>query len=77
MYLAIEEKKSATLFVDHVLSDEWNPYCYVKESGSAVQPKENDVGKVGAASEEGALIKSTVEKAAEITKDNSKTIQDD
>ena len=77
MYLAIEDRKSANPFVGHVLSDEQNPYHYVKESGSVVQPKEKDVEMVGTASEEGALIKSSVEKAAEITKDDTKTIQDE
>ena len=41
----------------------------LKESDSAVQPKEKDVEKVRTASEEGTLIKPTVEKATEITKD--------
>ena len=42
MYLALEDRKSANTFSGHYLSDEWNPYHYVKESGSAVQPKEMD-----------------------------------
>ena len=50
-----------------MLSEEWN----------VVQPKEKDVKKVGTASEEDTLIKSTVEKATEVTKDNAKTIQDE
>ena len=33
------------------------------------------VEKFGASSEEGTLIKSTVEKATEVTKDDAKTIQ--
>ena len=39
MYLAIEDRKSENPFVGDVLSDEWNPYYYVKEPGSAVQVK--------------------------------------
>ena len=35
-----------------------------------MQPKEKDVEKVGTASEEGTLIKSTLEKATEISKDD-------
>ena len=70
MYLAVEDNK-------HWMSDEWNPYYYEKESGSAVQPKGKDVEKVGTVSEEGTLIKSTVEKVIEITKDNAKTTQDE
>ena len=77
MYLAVEDTKSANPFVGHVLSDELNLYHYVKEWGSAVQPKEKDVEKVGAASDKGTLVKSTMEKGAEITKDDSKTIQDE
>ena len=56
------------------MSAEWDPYFYEKESISDVQPKEKDVEKVGAASEEGTLIKSTVGKDTEITKNNVKTI---
>ena len=49
-------------FIDHVLSDQLNPYHYVKESGSANQPNEQDVGKVVSVSKKRTLIKSTVEK---------------
>ena len=42
-----------------------------------MHPKEKDVKKVGAASEEGILIKSTVGKESEITKNDAKTIQDE
>ena len=76
MYLAVDDTKSVNPFVGHVLSDEWNPYHYEKESGSLNQPKEKDLEKSGTVSEEGTLIKSTVEKAAEITKDDVKAIQD-
>ena len=69
IYMAVEDRKSANLFV---LSDQWNSYNYVKESGSANQPKEMDVEKVVTVSEEGMFIKSTVEKATEITKDDAK-----
>ena len=75
MYLAVEDRKSANLFVGHVLSDEWNPYHYVKKSAN--KSKEKDVEKVGKASEEGTLIKSTVDKATKIAKDDAKTIQDE
>ena len=77
MYLAVEERKSANPFVGHVPSDEWNPYHCVKESGSDNQPKKKDVEKVGRVSEEGTLIKSTVEKAAKIAKDDAETIKDE
>ena len=60
-----------------MLSDEWNPYHYEKELGSANQSKEKDVETFVTASKEGTLIKSTVEKATEITKNDSKTIQDE
>ena len=59
------------------MSDEWNTYHYVKESGSAVQPKEKNVETVEAASEEGTLIKSTVEKGTKISNDDTKTIKDE
>ena len=62
IYLAVEDSKSANLVAGHVLSDKWNPYYYVKESGYAIQPKEKDVEKVGTAFEESTLIKSTVKK---------------
>ena len=77
LHLAVEDRKSANSFVGHVLSDEWNPYYYEKESGSAVQPKEKDVEKVGTVFDEGTHIQSTVEKTTEITKDDAKTIQDE
>ena len=77
MYLAVEDRKSENPYVGHVLSDKLNTYHYVKEAGSAKQLKEKDVKKVGTASEEGTLIKSTVEKATEISKDDSKTIQNE
>ena len=76
MYVAVEDRKSANPFVGHVLSDEWNPYYYVMESSSTVQPKEKDVEKVGTASEEGTLIMFTVKEASEIIKDDAKTIQE-
>ena len=38
-----------------------------------MQPEEKNVEKVGAASEESTLIKSTVRKATEITKDDALT----
>ena len=75
IYLAVEDRKSANPFVGHVLSDKLIPYHDTKKLGSAVQLKEKDVEKVGTASEESTLIKSTVEKAAEITNNDSKTIQ--
>ena len=76
MHLAVEDRKSANPFVGYVLNDEWNPYYYEKESGPAVQPPKKDVEKVRSDSEEGTLIKFTVEKATEITKNDVKTIQD-
>ena len=76
MYLAVEDRKSANPFIGHVLSDEWNPYYYVKESGSAV-PKEKDVKKFGTDYKERTLIKFTVEKATEIISDDAKTNQDE
>ena len=63
MYLEVEDRKNANPFVGHVLSAECNPYYYVKEPSSAVQPKEKDVEKVGAALGEGTCIKFTVEKS--------------
>ena len=45
MYLALKGRKSANPFVGPVLSNEWNPYHFVKESGSANNPKEKDVEK--------------------------------
>ena len=77
MYLTVQDRKSANPCVGHVMSAEWNPYFYEKESFSAVQPKEKDMEKVGAASEEGTPIKSTVGKDTEISKDYAKTIQDE
>ena len=41
MSLAVEDRKSANPFVGHELSDEWNPYHYVKESGSVNEPKKD------------------------------------
>ena len=38
MYLAVEGRKSANTFVGCVLSDEWNPYHFVKESGTTKHP---------------------------------------
>ena len=43
LYLAVKDRKSANPFVGHVLSDEWNPNYYEKETSFAVQPKEKDV----------------------------------
>ena len=63
MYLAVEDQKSANPYVCHVMSADWDPYFYEKESRSAGQPKEKDMQKVGAASEKGTLIKSIVKKA--------------
>ena len=74
MYLAVEDRKSANPYVGHVMSADWDLYFYEKESSSTVQPKEMDVEKVGAASEEGTLIMSTVGKDTKITKDDAKTI---
>ena len=75
--MVVEDRKSANSFVDHVLSDNLNPYYYEKGSSSAVQPKEKDVEKVGTVSEEGTLIKFNVEKAPNITKYDAETIQDE
>ena len=47
MYLAVEDRKSANPYVGHVMSAGWDPNYNVRESGSAVQPKENDVEKNG------------------------------
>ena len=58
------------------MSTEWNPYSYEKESSSAVQPVKK-VETFKAASEEGILIKFTVKKDTEITKDGDKSIQDE
>ena len=62
MYLVVEDKKIANPFVGHVLSDEWSPYHYVKESGSVNQPKAKDVEKVGTVPEEGKIIKHLLKK---------------
>ena len=77
MNLAVQDRKSTNPYVGYVMSVQWDPYFYEKESIPAVQPKEKDVEKVGAASEEGTCIKSTVEKATEITMDDANTIQDE
>ena len=77
MYLAVEDRKSENPFVGHVLSDEWNPYHYIRESASAVKAKKEDVEKVGIVSEEVTLIKSTVVKATKNSKDDAKSIQDE
>ena len=77
MYLAVKDSKSANPFEGHVLSDEWHPYHYEKELGFAIQPKEKDEEKVGTVSEEGTLIKCTVEKTSEIANDYAKTIQNE
>ena len=37
------KKKSENWYVGHPMSDEWGAYYFVKESGSANQPKEKDV----------------------------------
>ena len=77
MYLAVQGKKSANPYIGHVMSVEWDPYFYEKESFSAMQPKEKDVEKVVAASEEGKPNESIMEKDTEISKDDAKTIQDE
>ena len=77
MYLAVEDRKSANPYAGHVMSAEWYPYFYEKESISAVLNKEEDAEEVAPNFEEGLLIKSTVGKATEITKDDAKTIQDE
>ena len=59
------------------MSAEYDPYFSEKESMSAMQPKEKDVEKIGSASEEGTLIKSAVDIASNVTKDDAKTIQDE
>ena len=51
-------------FVGHVLSDEWNPYHYVKEADSVIQSKKECVEKDGAISKKATLIKSAVDKAS-------------
>ena len=59
MDLAVEVVKSANQHVGHVMSADWDSYFYEKVLNSAVQPKEKDAEKIGAASEEGTLIKSS------------------
>ena len=66
MYLAVKDRKSANLFVAHVLSDEWNTYHYIMESGFANEPKEKNKQKVGTVAKKVSVIKSTVDKASEI-----------
>ena len=56
MYLAAEARKYVNPFVDHVLSDEWEPCHYWQQSGFANQSKEKDVEKDGAGSEETTLF---------------------
>ena len=51
------------------------PILLCKETSLCCSAQKKDVEKVGIASEEGILIKSTVEEAAEITNDDAKTIQ--
>ena len=55
-----------------MLSDEWNTYHYVKESGSDVQAIEKEVEKIVTVYEEGTLIKSTGDKGAEMMLKQSK-----
>ena len=62
MYLAVQERKSANPYIGHVMSAEWDLYFYEKKLISDVQPKEKDVEKVRAASEEDLLVE--VPKAA-------------
>ena len=47
MYLAVEDRQGANPFLGCLLSDEWSPYHYVKKLGSANQPKEKNMEKVG------------------------------
>ena len=85
MYLAVKGSKSANQFIGHVLSDEWDPYSFVKESGITNQPKEKEVEKDGFGLKEGRLIKSTVDKASKNhpwylssgSKDDANDIQDE
>ena len=63
MYFAFEDRKIANPFVGHVLSNEWSSQYYVKESSSAVQPKEKDVEKVGKASKKGTPLSPVWKKA--------------
>ena len=56
-----------------MLSAEGNPYYDEKESSSAVHAKDKDVEKVGISSKEGTLIKSTVDMAFKITKNDAKS----
>ena len=59
------------------MSVEWDPYFYEKKLFSAMQPKEKDMEKVGAAFEEAKPIKFIVEIYTEISMDDDKTIQDE
>ena len=56
MYLAVDKRKEENQYVGHVMSADWYPHFYKKESSSAMQPKEKDVEKVVAASEQYTLI---------------------
>ena len=67
IYFAVEDKNSANPFVRHVVSDEWNQYHYIKESGSPNLPKEKDMEKECKGSTEDTVIKSTLDKAYNIT----------
>ena len=60
MYLAVKDRKSANTFVGHLMSAEWDPYCYEKATNfcCATQKKDKSL------------------KATEITKDDDKIIQD-
>ena len=60
--MAVQERKSANLFLGNVMNGEWDSYFYEKKSISAVQPKEKNVEKVGAASGDDLLVE--VPKAA-------------
>ena len=63
MYLEIQEKESVN---PHQLSDEWDSYYFVKESGSANQSKENGVETDALDSKEAMLIKSNVYKVTKV-----------
>ena len=61
-----QERKTANQYGDHLLSDEQDPYYFVKESGSANQPTGKDVKMHAIGFKKGSFVKSTVNEAFKI-----------
>ena len=67
IYMEIPEWETANPYEGHVLSDEWHPYWFVKDSRYANQLKEKDLEMEMLGSVEGTLTNSTVHEDFEIT----------